>query len=236
MNDQSFAIFGGVDPDQIVGGLGGLKKIQTMAYRPDWTQSSKQWALEGQNMFYGTEECQKIGEEKKYAAIIDTGSSNIGVPDTMFKSLQEKWRKSFKELDCVTDDNFCQLMTPCDQVAAQLKPISFQISNQVFELPSEQYLHQAEGKRCQFAIHSNQLKGSSANLILIGDILLRHLYQVYDFENEAISLGLNKHSVGKILMYEAGNRPEDAPKIQLDLDMVGASSEIQSRFNAAGQI
>jgi hypothetical protein len=49
--------------------------------------------------------------------------------------------------------------------------------------------------------------------MLIGDLLLRHLYQVYDFEHETISLGINKHSEGEILMYEVGNRPEDAPKI-----------------------
>jgi len=49
---------------------------------------------------------------------------------------------------------------------------------------------------------------------LIGDTLLRHLYQVYDFENETIAFGINKHSEGKLLMYNDGSRPEDAPKIQ----------------------
>jgi hypothetical protein len=49
--------------------------------------------------------------------------------------------------------------------------------------------------------------------MLIGDLLLRHLYQVYDFEHETISLGLNTHSKGKISMYEAGNRPRDLPKL-----------------------
>jgi hypothetical protein len=57
MDEPSYALFGGLNPDQIEGGINGLKKIQTMSYRPDWTQSSKQWALEGQNMFYGLEEC-----------------------------------------------------------------------------------------------------------------------------------------------------------------------------------
>jgi len=114
----------------------------------------------------------------------------------MFKELTAKWRTDVADLDCVTDDNFCQVMTPCDQIAPKLKPIGFQISGQVFELSASQYLHQAEGKRCQFAISNNQMKGSSGNLLLIGDTLLRHLYQVYDFENETISLGINKHSTG----------------------------------------
>ena len=219
MEDPSYAIFGGINADQIVGGVDGLKKMQTKAYRPDWTNSAKQWALDGQTMLYGTEECQQVGGEKTYAAIIDTGSSNIGVPDTMFKELTAKWRGDVGDLDCVTDDNFCQVMTPCKDIAPKLKPIGFQISGQVFELEPSLYLHQAEGQRCQFAISNNQMKGSSGNLLLIGDTLLRHLYQVYDFENETISLGINKHSSGQILMFPAGERPEDAPKIQMYSDL-----------------
>ena len=168
--------------------------MQTKAYRPDWTNSAKQWALDGQTMLYGTEECQTPGAEKTYAAIIDTGSSNIGVPDTMFKELTAKWRSDVGDLDCVTDDNFCQVMTPCTDIAKKLKPVSFSIGGQTFEMGPGLYLHQAEGTRCQFAIHSNQLKGSTGNLVLVGDTLLRHLYQVYDFENETIALGVNTHS------------------------------------------
>jgi hypothetical protein len=36
-DDPSYAIFGGINEAQIVGGIPGLKKIQTFAYRPDWT-------------------------------------------------------------------------------------------------------------------------------------------------------------------------------------------------------
>jgi hypothetical protein len=57
------------------------------------------------------------------------------------------------------------------------------------------------------------MKGSSSSLFLIGDIMLRHLYQVYDYEHETISLGVNKHSNGELYMYEKGNRPEDLPKL-----------------------
>ena len=83
------------------------------------------------------------------------------------------------------------------------------------------YLHQAEGKRCQFAIHSNQLKGSTGALVLVGDTLLRHLYQVYDFENETIALGVNKHSENKIFMQDDGKRPANAPFVQTEEDNMG---------------
>jgi len=41
MEDTSYALFGGISPEQIVGGVGGLKKMSTYAYRPDWTSSVK---------------------------------------------------------------------------------------------------------------------------------------------------------------------------------------------------
>ena len=65
-------------------------------------------------MFYGLAPTQDPGKDTKYTAIIDTGSSNIGVPDSMFQNLKKKWQTDIKDLDCVTDDNFCQVMTPCE--------------------------------------------------------------------------------------------------------------------------
>lgn len=121
-------------------------------------------------------------------------------------------------------------MIPCKEVAPKLKPIGIQIADTVFEMTPEQYLHQAEGTRCQFAIHQNQMKGSSGNLYLIGDTLLQHLYQVYDFENETISLGVNKHSEDKVKMYEPGKRPGDSNKIMTEEQQ---TVENQGRFNDA---
>ena len=137
-----------------------------------------------------------------------------------------------QDLDCVIDDNFCQSLAPCDSVAKNISAISLTVGGAVFEMKPELYLNQAD-KRCQFAVHENQLKGSTGNLMLIGDTLLRHLYQVYDFEHETISLGVNKHSASEILMYDAGKRPEDAPKLQVGkIDEMLMSPEQKARFNA----
>lgn len=141
MDDQSYAVFGGLNPSQIVGGTEGLKKMQTMAYRPEWTQSAKQWALEGKTLMYGDEEWQKSLDKKTYPAIIDTGSSNLGVPNNVFLFLRDKWQKDLKDTDCITDDNFCQVMKPCEEAAKSLKPVSLQIGDQMFEMGPELYLH-----------------------------------------------------------------------------------------------
>jgi len=101
--------------------------------------------------------------------------------------------KSTHDLDCTTDDNFCQTSMTCEEAAKKLKPVGFQISGTVFELKPEMYLNQADG-RCQFAINENKMKGSSSDMFIIGDLMLRHLYQVYDFEKDQIGLGINVHS------------------------------------------
>jgi len=137
----------------------------------------KQWALEGQNLFYGDMPAILDKEKaQKMAAIIDTGSSNLGVPENIYKFLKDQWYKAITDVNCIDDDNFCFVKQPCQAIATKLQPIAFQINDVMFELRPNLYLHQAEGDKCQFAIHQNQLKGSSSGLFLIGDIMLRHLY------------------------------------------------------------
>lgn len=120
-NDQSYAIFGGINENQIVGGIKGLRKISTFAYRPDWTQSVKQWALEGQNIYYGEDAAiEDNNKAQKMPAIIDTGSMNIGVPDNMFKFLKSQWVKAIPDINCIDDDNFCFVNRNCETIGKDL--------------------------------------------------------------------------------------------------------------------
>lgn len=112
--------------------------METIGYRPDWTNSVKQWALDGQALGYGA---QDLIFEKNIPAIIDTGSSNVEIPYDTYKQLKELWKKDVPDLDCVIDDNFCQVMTPCSEISQKVKPISLQISGSVFELQPNLYLH-----------------------------------------------------------------------------------------------
>lgn len=97
--------------------------------------SVKQWALEGRDMYYNGDNLS-LTKEQKWPAIIDTGSSNFGVPDATFQKLRDKWEKDLgsKGLDCVNDDNFCQVMTPCNEIAPKLKPVGIQIADVTFEM------------------------------------------------------------------------------------------------------
>ena len=148
--------------------------------------------------------------DKSFPAIIDTGSSTLGVPPKTFDALKAEWVKDLKDkkLDCKSDENFCQVQEPCNSFQKQMKPISFLMSGRVFEVPSNLYLFLAEGK-CQFGIYKNDLGGNSVDLFIIGEPLLKNLYTVYDFDQDEIKLGVNIAATSEVLIYEPGKRPSD---------------------------
>jgi len=69
MSDQPYALFGGYNSSQIVGGSKGLKKFK------NFQNSLGTWALEGQGVTYGSKTLQLEGDDVSYPAVIDTGSS-----------------------------------------------------------------------------------------------------------------------------------------------------------------
>lgn len=75
---EPYAVFGGVNEAQIVGGSGG---IHYEGVKPNHLNT---WALEGQAMNYGD---QMIAQNGQYIAIIDTGSSQVAIPPPIFDSL-----------------------------------------------------------------------------------------------------------------------------------------------------
>lgn len=42
---------------------------------------------------------------------------------------------------------------------------------------------------------------------MFGDLFLKHFYSIYDFDQELISLGINKHSEGIVRMYPVDGKP-----------------------------
>ena len=142
-DNNSFAVLGGVDDSQVVGGKAGLKPFRN---NPDIFSHIKAWALSGKGLYYGL---PKVGEEGQYPAVIDTGSTLIAVPSPLFTSLSQKWKETVKDLDCTTDANFCETKQPCTDLEHTLSPVGFEIgdadqggSDLVFEMNPSEYLFQ----------------------------------------------------------------------------------------------
>lgn len=80
MKEPPYALFGGYNSSQIVGGNKGLKTFKN--YPSDF----QTWALLGQAMLYDGKYCTDIAHQG-YTAMIDTGSSQLAVPPQVFKQL-----------------------------------------------------------------------------------------------------------------------------------------------------
>jgi len=204
MPDQSYALFGGYNSSQIVGGEAG---VQTFKNNPgNYKSPIRSWALNTKELLYNGTSLEKTeGKEEKgqfvksYPAVIDTGSSFIAVPPEFYGGLKEQWKKSLSGVDCKTDDTFCQYVGKCTDIAEHLGNVAFNIDDTIFELTPYAYLHQ--GEVCQFAIAENPLDSFNNNNFLFGGLFLKHFYTIYDYDNEFISLGINVHSKHLVEMH-----------------------------------
>jgi hypothetical protein len=128
----------------------------------------------------------------------------------VFDKIRNEWAAALPNLDCTSDKTFCHVQDSCENVASKVKPVGFQMSDYVFEINPQQYLYKSNHNKCYFVIHKCRLPGKNKNLFLIGDAFLKHFYSVYDFDLDTVSLGINKHSEGKVSMYKPGDRPVEA--------------------------
>jgi len=109
MNDGSYALFGGINSTQIVGGQGGLKTF------PSFPNFLGTWSLEGQKVYYnGT---MLAGTGISYPAIIDTGTSQMSIPPRVFSKLQDTWQENVPGgIDCTHDETFCTSDKSCTEI------------------------------------------------------------------------------------------------------------------------
>lgn len=76
MDDQPWALFGGIDESQVEGGQGGMETF------PSFPNFLGTWALEAKALLYANEIVEDT--ERSYPAIIDTGTSQMTMPPRVF--------------------------------------------------------------------------------------------------------------------------------------------------------
>ena len=118
------------------------------------------------------------------------------------------------DLDCSSDANFCETKThSCSDIEKSLEPVGFQIgggksssgSQTIFEISPSEYIFQSPDK-CQFAIAENKLDKFNNKNFIFGQLFLRHFYTLYNYENEQISLGINRNSEKLVKMVNPNQR------------------------------
>ena len=109
--ELSYAVFGGINLDQVVGGANGI------IYNKVQNNHLNTWALDGQGLFYNG---QNIKSDQEYPAVIDTGSSQLALPPALFEKLRKQWTKAIPTLNCKDHAVFCFAEMGCDKVMEKL--------------------------------------------------------------------------------------------------------------------
>lgn len=137
--------------------------------------------------------------QRAFPAIIDTGTSQIQVPQTVFAQIRQQWEKDFpRKITCSDEEAFCTTEESCETAAKSIKPIGLQLSSAVFTLQPKQYLWQVDGGQCYFILSECRLYGKDRDLYILGGAFLKHFYSAYDFDQNRLSLGINTHSEGLV--------------------------------------
>ena len=79
--DKSYAIFGGYNPDQFIGELIKFPLV-----------NERYWSLGIKMVAYGNDVVETFSKGSAYA-IMDTGTTMLGIPDTYFSVIRKKWLK-----------------------------------------------------------------------------------------------------------------------------------------------
>ena len=191
---QSYAIIGGYNSSQIVGGADGLKVFK------NYHNYMQNWALKAQGLHYDSEPL--FTEPDAYPAIPDTGTSVVCIPKSVFAGLQAEWAKDIPDLDCATDAENCRVPRACSEVMKQVKTVGFQMNDFVFSMPPEAWLTD-DSYGCQLDLGVNNMPGKFGEVYLLGDTFLRHFYSTYDFDNDEVGLGVDIHAAAGTKIHSA---------------------------------
>ena len=175
------------------------------------------WGAEGRGFKYGSKTLMNPEKEKAILAVIDSGTTLMVLPYTIFDSFVQEIASKVKNDHSVnmictrtpgSDENEIDVCyfnnTKCSQIAPKLEPIKFVFDKSVFELKPQAYLKDDQneieetGKNvdaCVVDIRPGKDKNHpDERRFLMGNTFLKNFYSVYDYDWEQIRLGVNIHS------------------------------------------
>jgi cathepsin D len=160
--------FGGVDRSKFQGSL---------SYTATVSANSNLWEIPVDDVAVSGISCKLTGR----SAIIDTGTSYVLMPPGDAKILHAQIPGSTNTGD---SPNF---MIPCSTT----KTIQFTFSGVTYSVQPKDYMSKAGnvGKMCTSNIIGQQ--AYSANQWILGDVFLKNVYTVFDFDKDRIGFGVN---------------------------------------------
>lgn len=165
--DESEAIFGGVNKEHYTGDLIKLP-LRRKAY----------WEVDLDAITFG----DQTAAIDATGAILDTGTSLIGLPSTLSELLNKEIdaKKSYNgqyTVDCATRDS--------------LPDLTFTLTGHNFTIGPYDYILEVQGS-CISAFMGFDIPEPAGPLAILGDAFLRQWYSVYDLETNSVGLAKSK--------------------------------------------
>lgn len=159
--------FGGIDRSKFQGSL---------SYTATVSADSNLWEIPVDDVAVSGTSCKFTGR----SAIVDTGTSYVLMPPADAKILHAQIPGS---TNTGGSPNF---MIPCSTT----KTIQFTFSGVIYSVQPDDYLGKADstGKMCASNIIGQQ--AYSANQWILGDVFLKNVYTVFDFDKDRIGFGV----------------------------------------------
>ncbi|PUU75779.1 aspartic peptidase domain-containing protein [Tuber borchii] len=166
-DDQSEAIFGGIDEDHYEGKLIKLP-VRRKAY----------WEVEFEAMTFG----KATAQFDNTGAVIDTGTSLIALPSTLAELLN-------KEIGAKKGFNG-QYTVECEK-RDSLPDLTFTLTGHDFTITAYDYILEVQGS-CISAFMGMDFPEPVGPLAILGDAFLRKYYSVYDLGDHTVGLAKAK--------------------------------------------
>lgn len=159
--------FGGVDRSKFQGSL---------SYTATVSADSNLWEIPVDDVAVSGTSCKFTGR----SAIVDTGTSYVLMPPADAKILHAQIPGS------TNPGGSPNFMIPCSTT----KTIQFTFSGVIYSVQPDDYLGKADstGKMCASNIIGQQ--AYSANQWILGDVFLKNVYTVFDFDKDRIGFGV----------------------------------------------
>lgn len=167
---------GAKDGEITFGGVDHSKYEGSLSYTTTVSADSTLWEIPVENLAVNGTSCQLVGK----SAIIDTGTSYILMPPADAQALHAQIPGS------TNNGGSPNYMVPCGTAAA----VQFTFSGVTYGVHPNDYVDKADstGHMCASNIIGQQ--AYSANQWILGDVFLKNVYTVFDFDKDRIGFGV----------------------------------------------
>ena len=86
------------------------------------------------------------------------------------------------------------MQLPCSLAREALPPLSLALDGATLQVDSSAYTFASGASKCQLTLLPTSLPAPHSDIYLIGQLLLKHFYTVFDFEKQRVLLGASLNS------------------------------------------